>query len=74
MYNMKQRHHMHQTSQSENVEQGRLPYWKRAHHDWRFWLALVLMITAMAIYVMSEDLSMRPRSRPQQPVPGVIGK
>jgi len=42
------------------------PYWKRAHHDWRFWLGMVLTFTAIAIYVMSDDLSLIPRSRPGQ--------
>jgi hypothetical protein len=22
------------------VRSDQLPYWKRAHHDWRFWVAL----------------------------------
>jgi hypothetical protein len=41
------------------------PYWKRVHHDWRFWIALLLMIAAMVIYVMSEDFAWLPRNRPQ---------
>jgi len=40
---------------------GRPPYWKRAHRDWVFWLGMVLMLSAIAIYVMSDDLSMLPR-------------
>jgi hypothetical protein len=47
------------------------PYWQRAHHDWKFWVGLVLMLTALAVYVLTEDLSMVPRARPQiQPVSG----
>ena len=37
------------------------PYWKRAHHDWKFWVALVLMLTAMMVYVMTDDLAFVPR-------------
>jgi hypothetical protein len=37
-----------------------LPYWKRAHHDWRFWVALILMLAAIAIYVLSDDLAFLP--------------
>jgi hypothetical protein len=37
------------------------PYWKRAHHDWRFWVGLVLMLAAIAIYVLSDDLALLPR-------------
>ena len=36
------------------------PYWKRAHHDWRFWVGLVLMFAAITIYVMSDNLSFLP--------------
>ena len=32
-------------------------YWKRAHHDWRFWIGLSLMLLAMATYIMSDNLS-----------------
>ena len=45
------------------------PYWKRAHHDWKFWVALLLMLAAMFIYVKSNDLSVRPNSQMQQKVP-----
>ena len=56
MKNWKRGHHEHR------------PYWKRAHHDWRFWVALVLMLAAMLIYVMTDDLSIAPhiRARPDQ--------
>jgi hypothetical protein len=30
---------------------------KSIHHDWRFWTAVVLMLLAMAAYVMTNDLS-----------------
>lgn len=40
------------------------PYWKRIHHSPLFWLALVLMLTAIAIYVMSDDLSFLPHHQP----------
>ena len=66
MDNFSQSHHMHRGLESDSVQKEHRPYWKRAHQDWRFWLALILMIVAMGIYVMSEDLSMRPRSRPPQ--------
>jgi hypothetical protein len=36
------------------------PYWKRAHHDWRFWVAFILMIVAITIYVLSENLAFLP--------------
>jgi hypothetical protein len=47
----KQRHHLRPEAASA------LPYWKRAHHDWRFWVALFLMFLAMAVYVLSDNLA-----------------
>jgi len=37
------------------------PYWRRAHHDWRFWAGLILMLAAITIYVLSDDLALLPR-------------
>jgi hypothetical protein len=33
------------------------PYWRRMHHDWRFWVGAVLVFAALAIYVFTGDLS-----------------
>ena len=33
---------------------------KSIHHDWRFWTAVVLMLLAMAAYVMTNDESLLP--------------
>ena len=54
--------------QPDNEHRSHRPYWKRAHHDWRFWVALLLMLGAMLIYLMTDDLSMVPhiRARPAQ--------
>ncbi|MGD0733538.1 MAG: hypothetical protein ABR976_00260 [Terracidiphilus sp.] len=43
------------------------PYWRRMHRDWRFWVGALLMFAALAIYILSGDLSWLPRSQPQQP-------
>jgi hypothetical protein len=48
---------------------GGIPYWKRAHHDWKFWLAILLMLVAMIIYVKTNDLSVRPHPQMEQIVP-----
>jgi hypothetical protein len=50
-------------------DHGHRPYWKRAHHDWKFWIAIILMLIAMWVYVRSNDLSLRPRGSAQQQVP-----
>ena len=44
-------------------------FWKRAHRDWRVWCAVILMIALMLVYVMSDNLSLRPGKRPIQPTP-----
>lgn len=49
------------------------PYWKRAHHDWKFWVGLVLMLTAMFIYVMTDDLAYVPRIHSRQAQSGATG-
>jgi hypothetical protein len=35
-------------------------YWRRMHHDWRMWVGLILMLAAIMIYVLSEDLAFLP--------------
>jgi hypothetical protein len=74
MNEIKQSRHGHEGSKSDNVHHDHRPYWKRAHRDWRFWGAVFLMLVAMIIYVMSNDLAWRPRVQPQQPVSGTVGK
>ena len=35
-------------------------YWKRAHHDWRFWVGVVCVVIAMLVFVMTDNLLFRP--------------
>ena len=50
-----------------------LPYWKRAHHDWKFWVALSLMLTSMLIFIVSLNESVQPEIQTtqqlKQPIP-----
>jgi hypothetical protein len=64
---IKQTHHSQEVPDNDTVQKSNRPYWKRAHKDWRFWIALLLMIAAMIIYVVSEDFAWLPRNRLQQP-------
>lgn len=50
------------------------PYWKNVHRHWWFWIGLFLMLLAMAIYVVSDDLAFLPRFQPRQPVSGTVDK
>jgi hypothetical protein len=39
------------------------PYWKRAHHDVRFWIGLILMLAAIGIYATYDDWALLLRHR-----------
>jgi len=49
------------------------PYWQRAHRDPRFWIAVILMLAAMTVYVVTENLSQPPGRPPQPPMPASSG-
>jgi hypothetical protein len=66
--------HQHGTPARDSIHHDPDPYWKRAHRDWRVWLGVVLMLAAMLIYLMTCDLSWRPRVQPQQPLSGEVHK
>ena len=69
-------HHHHQSHAKDGggIPPGHIPYWKRAHTDWRFWVGVMLMFIAMIVYVMSDNLALRPRVEPQQPNIGSGGR
>jgi hypothetical protein len=39
------------------------PDWRRLHHSRLFWAGLFMMLLAITIYVLSDDLAWRPRIR-----------
>jgi len=49
-------HHIHERTDRVSLEHDDRPYWRRAHHDWRFWFGLILMLVAISIFVLSDDL------------------
>ena len=62
-------HDKHHHSASEGRTSGGEiigPYWKRAHQDWKFWIAIALMLTAMGVYIVTLDLSVQPNADNQQ--------
>jgi hypothetical protein len=73
MHEIQQSHHQHGDPNGGGVHQGR-PYWTRAHRDWRVWVGVVLMIAAMIIYLMTDDLALRPRIQPQPPISSPVEK
>jgi hypothetical protein len=75
MNRTKHHHHQHGSPDSERAPHGfHRPYWKHAHHDWRLWVAVIVMLVAVTTYVMTDDLSWRPRAQPQQPLSGAVEK
>ena len=40
------------------------PKWKRLHHSWLFWVGMVFVSAAIAIYVLSDNLALLPSGRP----------
>ncbi|MGC1361107.1 MAG: hypothetical protein WA419_06905 [Silvibacterium sp.] len=50
--------------QGPHVSSVHRPYWKRAHRDWRFWVAVFSVSVALFIYVASVDLSLVPNKHP----------
>jgi len=52
---MTEQHHHHEGSQKHTHRGNQNPYWKRIHKDWRLWVAVVIMLAAILIYVLSLD-------------------
>lgn len=50
-------------------EHPRHHLWKHAHRDWRVWLAVVLMLALIGVYVMTDGLSLRPGRTAGPPAP-----
>jgi hypothetical protein len=53
---MEKEHQVHTTMRSNEAVQR--PYWRRAHHDWKFWLMVLLMIGMMVFYVLSGNFAL----------------
>ena len=43
----------------------------RPHLDWRVWIAVVLMVLLVLVYVITDNLSLRPGKRATQPTPAI---
>jgi hypothetical protein len=42
---------------------------KHAHRDWRVWIVVVLMVALILVYVLTDNLSIRPGEREVEPMP-----
>lgn len=74
MIELKHSSHQHGKPARDSIRHDEEPYWKRAHHDWRVWVALFFMMGAITIYVLSDDLSFFPRGQLRPPVSTPAGK
>ncbi|WGJ13457.1 hypothetical protein QEV83_12195 [Methylocapsa sp. D3K7] len=53
--------HKHPRHQGGAGGQTGRPDWRRLHHSRLFWVGLAMMLLAITIYVLSDDLAWRPR-------------
>jgi hypothetical protein len=72
MHKSKHRHHQHEVADGEHFHRDDFPYWRRAHRDWRFWVAVFFLFAAITIYFMSDDLAFVPGSQPPPPNSGAL--
>jgi hypothetical protein len=55
---------MHEVNEIHHHHVKQRPYWQRAHRDWRFWVGVVCIAVALAIYISTVDLSLVPSKHP----------
>jgi hypothetical protein len=67
MNELKPEHKSHGDPNGGPINYGHPPYWRRAHRDWRIWFCVIVMLAAMAVYLMTGDLCWRIQGQPQQP-------
>ncbi|QDT93674.1 hypothetical protein [Gimesia algae] len=67
MNQSKHKQDQHSDSKGNAHHQGHPSYWKGAHRDWRTYVAVILMLAGMVVYVMTMDLSEQPADTPQPP-------
>jgi hypothetical protein len=56
-------HHHPDEGPRAKADPDRVPYWKRAHRDWRFWVAAIFLFAAIGVYVGTVDLALVPHVR-----------
>ena len=71
MSEAKHHHHHPDEGPRAKADPDRVPYWKRAHRDWRVWIAVMLMLLAIGIYVTTDSLSLGPGKRAVPPTPEI---
>jgi hypothetical protein len=49
--------HQHPSIPDQEISDVRVPYWHRAHRDWRFIAVVLLMLFAIGVYLVTGDLA-----------------
>lgn len=62
----------HQKNHSQHHQQSKPK--TQPHKDWRVWTAIILMLAAMFVYVMTDDESLQPGGATQAPVEAADGE
>ena len=65
--------HKHHGDHDHQHAHAKGPALRGLHRDWRFWVAVALMLVAMLIYVLSMDESLRPGGNGQEQPAAVEG-
>ena len=60
-------------SHPHNHDHHHGPLWKRLHRDWRAWVVVILMLAAMAAYVLSDNEALRPGGGTGHAMPAAPG-
>jgi hypothetical protein len=55
--------HRHAETGPEPSHPQQIPYWQRAHKDWKFWVGVIMIAAAITVYIFSLDLSTVPHPR-----------
>ncbi|HWE03613.1 MAG TPA: hypothetical protein VG326_14505 [Tepidisphaeraceae bacterium] len=58
-------------AKARDHEHARHHFWKHAHRDWRVWVAVALMLAMIFVYVVTDNLSLRPGKSANAPTPAV---
>jgi hypothetical protein len=58
-----------QGSKPRDHQHPRHHFIRNAHRDWRVWVAVVIMLAMIMVYVMTDSLSLHPRRNATPPVP-----
>ena len=61
-------HHINERQENNNGDHEHCPYWKRAHRDWRIWVGVILMFTAILYCIMSDNFIFAPHKQMKQPL------